>query len=308
VKKKLIVGIAIVSIIFLVIIILIKQVPKTIELTTFEKAYNIVQQSTEECIEIPIYINYLDSYLVKKENIDNLSIKTNDEKLAFTVNKIKPTEAKTVLKKKVFYEYVFILNPSITLEDDFHIEMENAYLEINYVQGVKVLVKIGSFSYYFYNNDDSTLSVKQLKGLVNTYEDKTLVGITLGLKNNHANKITIKDIIPLDRNVDAALAEITFDKDYNQGDSIDQILGYKYDLYKENQINTFNLEIEDELNIFIPIKYKQDILLNKLGFLVMYEINEELRYLCIDDFTFFNTSLYSLKRINNLKFHVYENY
>ena len=307
-KKKLIVGIAIVSIIFLVIIILIKQVPKTIELTTFEKAYNIVQQSTEECIEIPIYINYLDSYLVKKENIDNLSIKTNDEKLAFTVNKIKPTEAKTVLKKKVFYEYVFILNPSITLEDDFHIEMENAYLEINYVQGVKVLVKIGSFSYYFYNNDDSTLSVKQLKGLVNTYEDKTLVGITLGLKNNHANKITIKDIIPLDRNVDAALAEITFDKDYNQGDSIDQILGYKYDLYKENQINTFNLEIEDELNIFIPIKYKQDILLNKLGFLVMYEINEELRYLCIDDFTFFNTSLYSLKRINNLKFHVYENY
>lgn len=288
---------------------IIKQVPRTIELTTFERAYNMVQQSEEEVIEIPLYINYADSYLVKKDNITNAVIKNDDASLAFAISKIEQ-EDEVYLKSKKFYKYIFTLTPNITLEDDFKLEILNSILELSYVQGVKVSVNIGSFSYYFYNNDDTALSIKQLKGLVNTYEDKTLVGITLGLKNNTNDNIKLKNIIALDANVNAELGEIKLNKEFNQGDSIDEILGYIYNPYSSSKGETIEIEIENDndINIFIPLKYKQNILLNKLGFLIEYEMNNQVKYLCIDDFMFFETSLYSINKINNLKFHIYENY
>lgn len=304
-----IIGISIALSIFLIlVIILIKQVPKTIELTTFEKAYNIVQLSDEETIEIPVYINYLDSYLVKKENIANANINNNEDSLSFTVEEINSIDDVTYLKNKKFYKYIFKLKPNINLDGNFTLEMNNAYLELNYEQGVNMKIGIGSFSYYYYNTQASALSVKQLKGLINTYEDKTLVGVLIGLKNSSNEGIKIKNIIPLDLNVNAALDEAVLNKEFNQGDDIDDILGYQYSIFGNVTKNDVEIAVEDETSLFIPLKYIKNVLLNKIGFLIEYEEADVIKYLCIDDFIFFDTSLYSIKRINNLKYYTYENY
>lgn len=306
-KNKIISGIVILSILLIVIIVIINQVPKTLELTTFEKAYNLVQKTNEECIEIPIYINHGDSYLVKLENIEKAVIRNDDASLTFKVIKIEKEED-VYLKNRKFYQYLFILSPTITLEDDYKLEMDKSILELSYAQGANVSISIGSFSYYYFKKDEHSLSLKQLKGLVNTYDDKMLVGIMLGLKNNSNNIITIKNIIPLDTNVIASLSEVKYDQYFNQGDSIDEILGYKYNLYSFEESKPIDFIVTDDVSLFIPLKYKQNILLNKLGLLVEYVENGDLKYFCIDDFMFFETSLYSINKINNLKYHVYENY
>ena len=302
-----IIGISIgISVIFILVIIIIKQVPRTIELTTFEKAYNIVQLSDEEVVEVPIYINYFDSYLVKKDNLANANINNNEDNLSFTVEDIINIEDITYLKNKKFYKYIFKLKPNIKLENDFILEMSNSYLELNYEQGVNVKICIGSFSYYYYSTSDSTLSVKQLKGLINTYEDKTLVGVLIGLKTSSNEEVRIKNIISLDLNVKASLDEIVLNKEFNQGDSINDLLGY--DPFTQKESKNLNLVVEKEVSLFIPLKYQKNVLLNKLGFLIEYEEAGITKYLCIDDFIFFDTSLYSVKRINNLKYYTYENY
>lgn len=304
-----IIGISIfISIIMILVIVLIKQVPKTIELTTFEKAYNIVQLSDEETIEIPLYINYLDSYLVKKENLANANINNNEDSLSFTLEDITAIDDVTYLKNKKFYKYIFKLKPNINLDTDFTLEMENSYLELNYEQGVNVKIGIGSFCYYYYKTEASALAVKQLKGLINTYEDKTLVGVLIGLKNSSSTEIKIKKIIPLDLNVNASLDEIVLNKEFNQGVEIDDLLGYQYNPLGSGTTEDIEIVVKDETSLFIPLKYIKNVLLNKIGFLIEYEENGVIQHLCIDDFIFFDTTLYSVKRINNLKYYTYENY
>src|SRR5690606_19154080 len=102
--------------------------------------------------------------------------------------------------------------------------------------------------------------------------------------------------------------DILEDISFNQGKDINEILGYSYNLYNINNNIDLNLEFSESLNVFVPLKYKSDILLNKLGFLIEYEINNEIKYLVIDDFNFFETYFLSIKKINNLKIYTYENY
>lgn len=307
-KNKVIAVVSILSIVLLLIIILIKQVPKTVQVTTFERAYNIVKFSEEEFIEIPIYVNYLDAYLVKKDNITSININNEEESLAFKVDKISNTEEAVYLKNKKFYKYIFTLMPTIDLEEDFSIEINDAKLEINYLQGITVNLQIGSLSYYFYQNDDSSVTLNHLKGLINTYDDKVLVGVNIGLKNNTNKNIIINNITPLDLNLEAAVDEILINRTFDQGKKIDELLGYNYQLYNLSNTSNINIELDEEINIFVPLKYKSNILLNKTGFLVEYEVDGIIKYLCIDDFLFFETSLYSLNKINSLKYHTYENY
>ena len=307
-KNKIIIGIIALSFIALVVIILSSKVPKSIDITTFESAYNVVQFSDEENIEIPIFISMEDSYIINKDNVISSKIKNDQDSIAFNINRIVDTEEKALIKNKRFHKYILILNPVLKLEDDFTLEIDNAILEINYSQGINININIGSFSYYYYSTSGNDLSISKLKGLVNTYTDKLLVGVQIGLKSNTDDVIKITNIKALDTNVILAKSSIVLNKDFTQGAKIDDFLGYTYDPYGDFEDRDFNIILDKEYNLFIPLKYKKDILLNKLGFLIEYEINGVTKYFCIDDFIFFNTNLYSEKRINNLKLYTYENY
>lgn len=66
-REKVVVLITSVSIVFLIVILFLSNVPKTIEITTFEKAYNMVQLDKSEQFEIPLLINIENSYVVDEK-------------------------------------------------------------------------------------------------------------------------------------------------------------------------------------------------------------------------------------------------
>lgn len=306
-REKVVVLITSVSIVFLIVILFLSNVPKTIEITTFEKAYNMVQLDKSEQFEIPLLINIENSYVVDEKNIESICINNNLELVKLDLVKIIFQNEKINLNNKWFYKYSFILKPNLELNNDFSIEINDANLEISFKKGESIKIGIGSFSYYYFNSYKNDLSLSKLKGLVNDLKGKTLVGVLIGLKNNKNSNVVIKNIIPLDLNINISSDEITYLHDFNQGEDISDILGYKYNLYEKHLNSEVTIEVNDEVNLFIPLKYQEKTIVNKLGFLIEYEIGNKRYYMCIDDFIFFDSNDY-IKYSNNFIIYKYENH
>lgn len=297
------------SILLIAIFALVRKVPKLVELTTFEKAHNYVSLSNEEKIDIGIFIDHKNSFITNIENISSCYIGDDDNILNLKIENIIQSNQITKLKNKDFYLFNFLFSPKLILESDFSFEVFNASLIINYTQGEDIKIRIGSFSYYYFsNNNNEHLSINKLKGLVNEIENQTLVGVGLGLKNNSSSSLVIKQIIPLDVNLEISYENIKDNITFNNNDLIEEVLGYNYNIYNNNiDFSEINKVINNEVYLFLPLKYKNKLIVNNLGLLVIYELNEEEYKLYIDDFVFFKTKLYSINTINNLKYYVYEN-
>lgn len=294
------------SILVLLVIIITKNVPQLLEVTTFKKAYNMVLVNEDESLEIPLFISNTNSYFTEKANIESIIISNNDETLKFNLESINENKEKILLKDKWFFKYVYKLKPIIDKTVDITLEMKNAKLEISFKRGTNSSIAIGSLCIYSFNNTSENLSIIKLKGLVNDFDGNKLVGVLMGLKNNTKEDLIIKNIYPLDININASYAEIIELNDFNQKENISYILGYNYKLYENIENDNLEISLSDEIKLFIPIKYKDRITVNKVGFLIEYVMNNELHYYIIDDFLFFDSNDYLISDIRGLVFYTYE--
>jgi hypothetical protein len=112
------------SLLAVLVIALIEDEQKTIELTIFEKSYNQVslyQDSEEICFDI--YLNTKDSYLTDIDNITSASI-TDDiqNQLLLKKNKIIITSEKLEINDEIFYLSKFYFFIDFVTEDEFSID------------------------------------------------------------------------------------------------------------------------------------------------------------------------------------------
>lgn len=307
-KQKIIIGIVSLTVIIIALIAILSKDEKNIELTTFKASYNMVQTSTDEAIEVAIFIDRENTYIVKKDNIVSTAIKDDNDIFALKLTDIINTKEELLLKNKVFYKYLFILKPNIEIDSSFSLEIKDAILELNYKQE-NIQLEIGSFSYYNYNYNEIDLGLSKLKGLVNEISStKTLVGTLFNFKNNTNSLITITKIKALDINIELSISDAIKINDFNQGTLINDLLGHNYNtLFTESTSSNMNEEINNELSIFIPYKYKDNVVVNKIGFLVEYESDGIIKHFVIDDFLFFESSVFTEADFNNLKYYLYPN-
>lgn len=305
-RKIFIYAISGISILVLVIMIIVKKVPKTIEVTTFKKAYNMVLVSDDEYLEIPIFISNKNSFFTEKENIESIIISNNDESLKFNLDSISECSEKIHLKDKWFFKYIYKLKPIIDKTVDFTLEIINAKLEIDFKRGTNASISIGSLSIYAYNNTSDVIAISKLKGLVNEVDANTLVGILIGIKNTSNKDLKIKNIYPLDANIIASYNEIIELNDFNQKESISKIVGYDYKLYENIYNDDLDVGLNDEIKLFIPLKYMDKLIVNKVGFLLEFEYDMQIQYFLIDDFLFFDSNDYLLSDIRGLVYYTYE--
>jgi len=306
VKTKYIKIILLISLVFLVVLLLVRKIPNTIEIVMVTKGYNFVQVERDETFEISFFISTKNSNFSNQNNIKSIAITDEINYLKFKLEDIILSEEKVYLKNKWYYNVLFSLKPLIEVTNNFTLEMIDAYLEIAFKNDSYAKLSIGSFSYYLFQENSQNLSITKLKGLVNTFNNnKRLVGVLIGIKNNTNKQIKITNIYPLDLNIKVAYKDIIKCNDFIQGETIKEILGYDYNLFEIEENVKLNLCVDDEIRIFIPLKYIKDIVINKMGFLIEYELDKETFYYCLDDFLFFESNDY-LVNLKWLKFYTYE--
>lgn len=280
--------------------------PKKINLTTVKKSYSNVSLFEEnDSYNIQIYINQKNSYITDKDKISSIYISDKEEDNQIKMDLLNLIYVgKSKIDEKTYYIYNYNIKPLLINHDD--IEIDNAYLIINYHNFKNVKIHIGSFSSYKVENfNKSDLGISRLKGIVNTINNKkTLVGLALELNNESSKNIDIIGIRFFDPNIKVGDYKLSDFSMILSNSNLSDHLGYQYNIN-----NTFNNEIDFKLNekdtLLISLMYENHYKIADLGFQIIYKIDQEEFVYNYDKFHFF-TDYENIVFIDELTFYTYE--
>lgn len=317
--RKLNIGLIVLGFTVLIVLMvaLLAKDNKTIKLTTFEKAYNYTSlYQDSEIMNMTFLINSKDLYITKESSFRECFISDYDysNQLKITLEQISFINESFEISHEMYYLYEFIFTIDTRTESDFTLEIERAYLnlETKFDEVLKIL--IGSFCLYKVKEFGSEdLVVANLKGIVNDVDNfKRLVAVDIGLRNNCNVKINIVEIEFLDINICGSSTNtiISTNQNYQSSTSLNQILGYEYDIFQREAIETHfcQLDADESMKLLIPLKYNQDINLYQFGIKIIYQIDNQVYNLYIDDFLFFETFEFTTEQISKLNIYTYENH
>ncbi|NLD26245.1 MAG: hypothetical protein GX661_02670 [Acholeplasmataceae bacterium] len=307
--KKIIIFITItLSVVVILLFIFLNGKTDVLALTTFPKAYNLVglYQDSEE-LEVNIYISGKDPFLIRRENISScyLSDAQSEDRLHLELLAIEKQAAALEIGQDLYQQYQFQFLLDFNTTGEVTIEMPQAVLNLEMLQTDAVRIGIGSFTLNKISSFGSEdLRIARLKGIVNHLNyRKTLVGIAMEIVNKSEKEMTLTGMVPLDVNIKPTT-------------SISKLPNLQF--YSGENLNVILEMGEEDTNIVLapgtnayflfPITYKTTLPLNKLGFCLEYQSNEEYKKLYFNEFTFYNSYAYSAEEVSGLVIYNYENH
>ena len=299
--KKYLIFIPIVIALLIAVIVSIALHVDTFEVMTIPRSYSYVSTySDSDTMDVLVYVSSKNSYLTRKESVENCYIKAKDnhDEMKIELLDISDCDMKTKVYNHNFYLYKFSFDITFSVTSEYELSINDAILTMDY-GGRKVNLTLGSFYYYklpYYGDNTNDLIITSLKPVLGYIgENRTTYGIKIGLRNNGRDKINISNIKLLDPNIYASLDEvIKINESSNSYETMTSILGYNYSHkgdINQNGSLMISLDSKEEIEIIVPIKYLNDYPINTFGFIVSYKeasSDEEIRYY-YDDFTYFNS-------------------
>jgi len=278
--------------------------PKDLILTTVPESYNSVSLVNEsDDIYLKLYINQKNTTLIDTQKIANAYF--TDAKLDTIIN----TQVKDIsyygevdFDGTPYYCYQFHLVVD-TLEN---IEIDEAYLRINYYHLEDVVIRIGSLSIYKVNAFEcDDFRITNLKGIVNVIDNKkTLVGIIIRFENVRDDKITITDVKPLDVNLSCSDYYQVDNRNIKANEDISSILGYEYDINQNSK--DINISFTNEISILFPLAYQNHYEIPQCGLVISYTLHGKDKKAYFNEFCYF-INHERLIDLDELIFYHYEN-
>lgn len=294
------------------LIVKLSKPDKGLVFTTFKKSYNYVSEiSEEEEIIILLSLNQADSFVTQKESIDSCYItdKNENNKRQLILSSIEFYRL-IELKDEQYYEYKysFRFNIEANCEEDYLID--DAYLILNIVDENPIKINIGNFNYYKVNKiqDDQNIRISKIKGVVNTVNNrKRVVALNIRIENNTNQELKTKRIEIFNNNIMIdGDKSVVLENDISHSRDINELISdYDYLEITSSEL-MHEISANHNLDLLVPIVYKQDIVSNEFGFSIIYEIDSvEYKYI-YDDFLYFDNINYEEKQIKDLHFYYYE--
>ena len=194
-----------------------------------------------------------------------------------------------------FYEYDYHFTFKGEFTEEVKETIEKAYLKIE-MKEKEVKLCIGSLSFYkvlSYSDNYNSLDLVCLKAIVNELdEEKSIVGVVLGLKNSSSDAITINNINLLDINLKASNGEVKVIETVPDSTSdISTLLGYDYS-YDSLVTDTLSIDIAsfETKYLLIPLKKVGELNSSRFGLQIDYLLFGDNKSYYIDDFLYFKTS------------------
>ncbi len=311
-KIKVIGGLSSFLLIVLSVLLFIKE-DKNIKIIISPKVYSIVKSSDSEDFRITILVNDLNSYYFIPEYISNISLSSsNDEIIPLSLNEIKKSNEVYIYNDEVYY-FVYIELEVGFRSDDFEVLMEEATLDITYLNTNEVNLYIGEFNYLFYSDENRDISLNNLlatHALVNGVDTST--GLFLNLGNLSGSNITIDHVEIGCSNImanNSYLKEIYDIPDI--ADNVITVLGieyYDYFSYRDDINNNVLLRKDNEIMLYVQFSYTCDIpYLYRFYVKVHYRVDSLEKTFVIDDFPYINTSSYKLELEREYILYEYDN-
>ncbi|MCK9165828.1 MAG: hypothetical protein RBS76_02025 [Acholeplasmatales bacterium] len=213
-------------ILFIIVLMVINylsyQAPKTKKFITQNKVYTNLNG---EPLFVDIYCNHKSAYH-QKEAFDEIFLKDDkgDNKWLLNLDDIFKKESYSYLKESFnCYLYCFTL-PKLTID----VEMEEAYLVLKLKNGEELKLLIGSFNYYYQDNNnlnliecfatkkDNLLELETVNLKFSLEEEFTITKLKIGSRSfNYQKTVSAEEIVsleipPLLKIVDALSLKLTY--------------------------------------------------------------------------------------------------
>lgn len=261
---------------------------------TVQDNYSVITNE-DNLLEFNVKCSRQDTMYLQKEMIDTTYL------LDYTTEDNYLIEVKDIVylgrysyEGDSYFDYRFQL--MLPFRSDQEIELNNFYLVINYLNNETLNLKMGSLSVLSTDEGDREIVIKNLKGIVNEYDNKQyLVGIIFNFASIN-NFIEIININPISTIIENDLENIKLleSVEINSTMSISELLEYDYNPFSKNNKTTISLDLDKEKAILVPLKYNKKVQIKTLGFIIEYLNNGEYQYQLVYPFQFFNTSIESL--------------
>lgn len=281
------------SVITFIIVIVCLLIPKTknSKIITLFKNYNLCSLvSDEDVINIDVYVNDKKTYITDKKQIISSYITdmNNDSVIELDLVGIYKTNEYINYQKDKFYLYTF--QYKINFKTDTYIEwyIENALLEINYIDNIEYNLKIGNFSFIKLElANEQLISISSIKPLTSNIKNNTyLTGVVIGVRNLYNDELNIKEINILNcgMGIGNNILEIPA---LPQGNNFDIIAGYDYSLINKGS-NEVNITVNDEIKyLLIPFYYDKLLIVEECPIAIKILKNDTESVFYINDYIYY---------------------
>ena len=252
--------------------------------------YSFVYQDEDKIMDVPYYINSKVNNFKNLKQIEEIYLLGEDFKMELTAYDLVENGIYTFNKEK-YYGYVLRL-----YVPKYDIDLDTCYLEL-ISSNDKIKLEIGSFYSKRFNNinNDLEISIDEIYGIISPNLE-TPEAVILKIYNKTNKLISLEDfmignIALIDK---GSIKEIDLSTNYESKTNIEEILGYKYDMYGSVSQKVININVApyDSIKLILPIKYLKNAYLYQAPVITKYNN----KYHIMSEFMFydnhFDLSLY----------------
>lgn len=242
----------------------------------------------DELLSITMYLSNEKSYISDTNNIDSLYLMDEFNQIEVGVSEIRKLDYTETFQNTKYYAYVMDLNFEVVNVTDFLLELKETSLVINYLNGTRISLEIGYVNLNFkeYINPNY-IDVNRMFALYKEADFEYISGLVLGVKNLTGFEVVINSIslcnhlVSLDVENSLKLTDIP-----EHNEDINELLNYEYNPIGEVE-SMEGLEVFEEDLIFIPLKYKTELMnISRFPLVIEFTYNQGNYSYYIDDFQF----------------------
>ena len=260
--------------------------------------------SEEETISFSVFIDNNKNFLIDKNNISSLSLRNNEIVISLDLIEFSEVENNIKFQNKFYYQYLIEVGFNEINLMGLNLAIEEAYLDINDLNGVNLSVSIGDLYLLFKDIEiDNYLDYNSMSCLTKIIKKEKYVGtVVMKLNNLTNNDIEIIDIRTNNQKIDFNTKNYYFSETKPVSKVSDIIPEYpNLELQKEKFV------LNEEGYYVFPTVYKEGFeKLFRFPIIIEYRYNGLDYELYIDDYLFLNEMVNFDEYVGNINTYMYQ--
>lgn len=289
-KKFSVILISVIAILlFSIFMILICTRTNNLSIIVLEKHYSLLYEDVPK-IEISLYSNHKDSKYMKKSKIENIKIYNDTDLISAKINEIASTSNVIYHQNVSYYENKFTL--TLDVISDQTISIQNAKMMIEYDTNEVLDLKLGNIG-FLKENTGTSLNIHKVQGIVNDFGMyQSLSAIHVKISSDH--DCVIKNISLVSPTVKINYKYLIFGEQlsYDHTTLAKDIFGNSYNSFIDDNSAFSKQQLQKNIqkDVIIPLHYQKKELLDSIGIVIEYTVND-IKYIhTINPYKLFNTN------------------
>ncbi|HPE00117.1 MAG TPA: hypothetical protein PLB83_02675 [Bacillota bacterium] len=285
------------------ILIFLEEKSDKINYFTIDMDYSRMM-SSEETLSFSLFIDNNQNFLIDKNNITSVALSNAEMEISVSLLDLFEAENNIEYQNKLYYQFIIEVGFDEVSLAGLDLAIEEAFLNINYINGEMLKVSIGDLYLTFKEIEiDNYLDYVSLSCLTEIVEEQEYVGGVVIKFNNLTNQdIEIIDVTSNNRKIGFSIKNYYFNEEKPTG-FVSQIIENYLDMELEKETFVLN----ENGYYVIPIVYLDGFeKIFRFPITIEYQYNNSVYELCIDDYLFLNEMVNFDEYVGNINTYIYQ--